>query len=328
MKIKTLIMSGLMVWLGSSCQTDSGQSQQAINTTKANPNEEYVMVTPMTILPMYVNHDINTFKRWGESMGVKTNVVGPTEWDMTELVNTFEQVVASKPTGILLNGADPGLVTTIGKAIEAGIPVVLYDIDLPQSKRLSFVGTDWYQIGQLQGRKMVEMIGGKGKVAYLGIVGVTQMELAFKGFLDVLKGHPQIEIVGRYDDKSNLEEAARLTSDLLRAHPDLAGIAGFDSQSGPGIGLAIKEAGKKGTVKVTAVDAEPEHLRLVKDGVIQYLVGQKRELFTWYGAQLLFDHVHQANKISKNDKKAGIHALPTYVNTGLYEVTSTNVNEF
>ena len=121
----------------------------------------------------------------------------------------------------------------------------------------------------------------------MGILGLNNMEAGFKGLLDVFKKYPGIEVVGKFDDKANVEEAAKITSDLLSAHPDITAFAGFDSNSGPGIALAIKEAGKVGKIKITCVDWEPEHLSLVKQGVIQMLAGQKRELFTWYGAQFL-----------------------------------------
>jgi hypothetical protein len=38
-------------------------------------------------------------------------------------------------------------------------------------------------------------------------------------------------------------------------------MAGFDSESGPGIGQAIKEAGLAGKLVATCVDAEPQHSR-------------------------------------------------------------------
>ena len=125
-----------------------------------------------------------------------------------------------------------------------------------------------------------------------------------------------------------METAARITSDLISAHPDLAGICGFDAMSGPGIGLAIREANKIGKIKVTTVDWEPEHLKLVEDGVIQYLVGQKRELFTWYGAQFLFDMVHKTNTFSLDDEKAGITAIPYSVDVGVIEITRENIEKF
>lgn len=240
----------------------------------------------------------------------------------------IEQVIASQPTGLLINGTDPGIAQVIDKAVDAGIPTVVYDSDIPNSKRHAFLGTDWYEIGKMQGEEMVKLIGGKGKVAYMGILGLNNMEQGFQGLLDVFKDYPEINVVGKYDDKANVETAARITSDLLAAHPDIAGICGFDSYSGPGIALGVKEAGKAGKVMITTVNAEPENLILVKEGVIQLLAGQKRELFTWYGAQFLYDMAHNTNLLSFNDAESGISNIPSVVNTGLFRVTKENVDQF
>jgi ribose transport system substrate-binding protein len=309
-----------------------GGTQTALLRTyedvEVSPDEEYVMVTTAINMPMYVNHDQAAFKRWGEKMGVKTSILGPAEWDVPAQIKTIEQVIASRPTGLLINGTDPGIAQAIDKAVDAGIPTVVYDSDIPGSKRHAFLGTDWYEIGRMQGEEMAKLINGKGKVAYMGILGLTNMEAGFQGMLDVFKNYPGIQVVGRYDDKANVETAAKITSDLLAAHPDLAGIAGFDSNSGPGIALAVKEAGKAGKVKITTVDWEPEHLQLVQEGVIQMLAGQKRELFTWYGAQMLFDMAHRTNRLAADDAAAGITNVPYTVNTGLLKITKENVEQF
>jgi ABC-type sugar transport system substrate-binding protein len=212
--------------------------------------------------------------------------------------------------------------------VAAGIPTVVYDSDIPNSRRHAFLGTDWYEIGTMQGEEMARLLDGKGKVAYMGILGLNNMEDGFRGLLDVLRKYPGIEVVGKYDDKANVEEAARIASDVIAAYPDIAGFCGFDSNSGPGIALAVREAGKKGIIKITTVDWEPEHLQLVKDGTIQMLAGQKRELFTWYGAQFLYDMVHRTNRLSANDARAGITSVPYVINTGLLRITRDNVDEF
>jgi ABC-type sugar transport system substrate-binding protein len=330
----------LSIFLGAilvSCELppkqSSGQEQKAgfIRITEEstiNPNEEYVMVTTAINMPMYVNHDQAAFKKWGKKMGVKVSVLGPAEWDVPVQIETIEQVIATRPAGLLINGTDPGIAQAINKAVAAGIPTVVYDSDIPGSERHAFLGTDWYQIGQMQGEEMVKLINGKGKIAYMGILGLTNMEAGFQGLLDVLKKYPDIQVVGKYDDKANVETAAKITSDLLAAHPDLAGVCGFDSNSGPGIALAVKEAGKAGKVKITTVDWEPEHLQLVNEGVIQMLAGQKRELFTWYGAQFLYDMVHSTNKLSSDDASIGLTNVPSAINTGLIKITKDNVGQF
>lgn len=303
-------------------------SNKFITSDEITATEEYVMVTTAINLPLYVNHDQKAFKKWGEKMGVRTSILGPSEWDVPAQIATIEQVIPGKPAGLLINGTDPGIASAIKKAVAAGIPTVVYDSEIPNSNRHSFIGSDWYEMGRLQGERMAILVGGKGKLACMGILGMENMEAGFKGFQDAIKKYPQIEFIGKYDDKANVEVAARLTADLLAAHPDLAGIAGFDSNSGPGMALSVKEANKKGKVKLTTVDAEPEHLRLVKEGVISYLVGQKRELFTWMGAQFLFDMRHKSIPLSADDAQAGIIPIPRTVITGSIEIDSSNVDIF
>lgn len=307
---------------------NAGSTNKFITADDVSPSEEYVMVTTAINLPLYVNHDQAAFLKWGKKMGVRTTILGPSEWDVPAQIATLEQVIPGKPAGLLINGTDPGMAAAIQKAVAAGIPTVVYDSDVSHSGRHCFIGSDWYEMGRLQGSRMAKLLRGKGKVACMGILGLENMEAGFRGFQDALKAYPGIVFLGKYDDKANVETAARLTADLLAGHPDLSGLAGFDSNSGPGMALSVKEAGKVGKIKLTTVDAEPEHLRLVKEGVIDYLVGQKRELFTSLGAQFLFDMRHKTVQLSGNDARAGVVPIPSTVITGPVEIDSTNVDIF
>ena len=303
-------------------------AEKFITADEVLPTEEYVMITTAINLPLYVNHDQKAFREWGEKTGVRISILGPSEWDVPGQIATIEQVIPGKPAGLLINGTDPGIAIVIKKAVAAGIPTVVYDSEILASNRHCFIGSDWYEMGRLQGERMARIIGFKGKVACMGILGMENMEAGFKGFQDALKKHPAIEFIGKYDDKANVETAAKITADLLAAHPDLAGLGGFDSNSGPGMALSVKEGGKAGKIKITTVDAEPEHLRLVKEGVIDYLVGQKRELITWLGAQLLFDMRHKTVQLSGNDAIAGVVPIPRTIITGSIEIDKSNVDIF
>ncbi len=316
------------------CELPSKNETTVVNETnddiqeKEITNEEYVMVTTAVTMPMYMNRDQKAFIRWGKKMGVKISILGPVEWDVPAQINVIEEVIGTNPTGLLINGTDPAIAQVINKAVAAGIPTVVYDSNIPNANHHAFLGTDWYEIGIMQGEEMAKLINGKGKIAYMGILGMSNMEAGFRGLLDVLKKYPNIEVVGKFDSKASVEEAARISADLISAYPDIAGICGFDGPSGPGISLAVKEAGKAGKIKITTVDGEPEHLQLVEEGTIQLLAAQKRELFTWYGAQFLYDMVHHTNRLSQNDSKARITSVPYHVNTGLLRITKENVHQF
>jgi ABC-type sugar transport system substrate-binding protein len=217
-----------------------GSANAYVTDTASFINEEYVMITAAVNLPLYVNHEQTAFKNWGKQMNVPVSVLGNDEWDVQKIVEIIEQVIQQRPSGLLINGTDPGLATVINKAVNAGIPVVVYDSEIPGSHPNCFVGSDWYTMGYSQGEKVGKLINGKGKVACLGILGLQNQEDGFRGLQDALKKYPAIEFVGKYNDAANLENAAKVTSDIISANPDIAAICGFTSATGPGIALACK----------------------------------------------------------------------------------------
>jgi len=299
----------------------SVENRSNLEMTVANPNEEYVMVTTAASLPLFVTHDQAAFKAWGKFKGVKVSIVGPAEWDIPAQVEAIEQVIATKPAGMLINGTDLGIANAINKAVEAGIPVTVYDSDVP-SKRDCFLGSDWYLMGQKQGEAIGRIAKGKvGKVACVGILGMSNQEDGFRGLQDALKKFKNLTFLGKFETHNTIEETARVTSDLISSYPDLVAIAGFTSETGPGVGLGVKEMNKVGKVIATNVDATAVSLKLMREGVIQYLVDQKRETFVWYGAEFLFDKVHNVNAFPKKYLGAGVDALPYSVNTGFVEIT-------
>ncbi len=289
--------------------------------------EEYVYVAVFSEDPMIKLQDEKGLQEFAAEMGVKATLRAPETYDPAEQVRILEEVIDSHPAGIMVCGSDDNLTPLINRAIAEGIPTITVDADLPDSDRLASVGSDWFNIGVRQGEAMMRLIGGKGKVAMLGMVGSENMGDGFEGFRSVAENYDDVIVLGEYDDMTNPDEARRIVLQLIEDHPDLAGIAGFDSNSGPGIAEAIKELGLAGKIKVTCVDIAPVHLQLVRDGYVQKLIGQKRELFTYYGGKLLYDINHSNLTVTNEDEKNGITNIPEYVDTGLVEVDITNVDD-
>ena len=61
----------------------------------------------------------------------------------------------------------------------------------------------------------------------------------------------------------------------MQKYPDLAGFITFYSYDGPMAGQAVQQAGKGGEIKIVAFDAEPETQRLMSEGVVQAMIGQR-----------------------------------------------------
>ena len=294
---------------------------------RTSTDEEYVWISANANLPLFVAHDHPALFRVGKELGVKVTIAGPNSVDIPALVAIVEQTAARKPAGMMVVGWEPSaLIAPINQAIESGIPVICVDGDVPASKRLSFVGTDWYSVGVVQAQEMLKALKGKkGKVAMLGLIEQYIDQQAFDGFRSVAQ-KAGLTVMEPIQDKGNQAEAARVATAVIQATPDLVGIAGFDSESGPGIGQAIKEIGKAGQIVATCIECEAQHQQLVREGILTAGIRQKRALFTYQGVKALYEVVHGQLKFTKDDIKAGVAPIPVYYNTGTFVVTHENVD--
>lgn len=156
----------------------------------------------------------------------------------------------------------------------------------------------------------------------------VELQQAIRGFKSVLEPAGNT-ILDEVRDGGNLAETTQTAANIITANPDLVGMAGFNSESGPGIGAALKEAGRQGEIVATCVNAELQHLTLVKEGVLTACVGQKRQLFTYQGVKALNDVVNNRLAFTgsvETDAQVGIVPIPIDYNTGTYTVTAETVD--
>ena len=88
----------------------------------------------------------------------------------------------------------------VEKAYRQGIPVVVIDRKILSDKYTAFVGADNYEIGKDVGQYILNRLHGKGKVLEItGLEGSTPAMERHKGWTDVLKEEPGMEITASVD---------------------------------------------------------------------------------------------------------------------------------
>ena len=207
---------------------------QESNFGPRDAKEIYYWVSNKANLPLFVQYDYAGMKRVAEELKVQVRVAGPTDFDIPGFIAAVEQVCAQKPAGVsVVGGWDPSLTEGVNKCIEMGVPTVVDDGDLPLSKRISYIGTNWTKIGEAQAKAMMAKLPNGGKLAMMSIINADNMREAVKGFTAYVEanGKGKFKIVASEDDNGDASKAAQVTSALLAANPDIAGIAGFDSES-------------------------------------------------------------------------------------------------
>lgn len=294
---------------------------------KAAKDQLYIEVSALGNLDYFFDHKMG-MQMVGKELGVKTEYVGPAEYDMNAMVAAFEQAIAKKPDGLVVVGFEPSLNSIVDKAVSQGIPVVTVDADLPGSKRMAFVGTGNFNAGVVGGTKLANLIGSKGKVAIMLKPGQSNLEERVAGYKSALAKFKDIQVVQLVDTQSDPGVAAQAAAALLQKYPDLAGIACVEAAGGSGAATAVREAKKVGQVKIVAMDRGNEVLDGIKDGVISASVAQQTALMPYYAVQIMYNLNNSKVAITSNNKAAGVLGIPAVVDTGAIVIDSSNYKFF
>ena len=168
------------------------------------------------------------------------------------------------------------LIAPINQAIDAGIKVITWDSDVPDSKRQLFYGVDSYKMGQLLAEQTIKFMGESGNVILVsGGPGATNLNARLKGATDTLGKYPNVKTEGPFFDYDDLVKAQYLMNNLLVSHPDAGAILNVAAVALFGKMSALPQVIKnKGKVKIIGSDCLAPELPFVADGYVQALVGQ------------------------------------------------------
>jgi ribose transport system substrate-binding protein len=214
----------------------------------------------------------------GKELGVEIIWKGPAqETDYTGQINIVEDAITRRVDGIVLAPSHrDALVPITERAQKEGIPVVIFDSGIGMENYVSYVATDNRQGGVMAAERLAEKLGGKGRVAILGVkAGSVSTDEREQGFQDTIKqNYPGIEIVAfQYGEADRARSLDRAT-DILTAHPDLNGFFASNESSSVGVVQAVKQKGLAGKVVLVGFDSSPNLIEDLKAGAIDSLTLQ------------------------------------------------------
>ncbi|MEW6357575.1 MAG: sugar ABC transporter substrate-binding protein [Planctomycetota bacterium] len=154
---------------------------------------------------------------------------------------------------ILISPADSkALIGVLKRAKEKGIALLSVDMPLDetlvkdQGLSIPFIGPDHRAVGRKVGEYLIQRLGGKGKVAVLtGIPGVLSGDLCAQGFVEACKGASGIEIAAQRSANGRRKDAAEAMADILKDHPDLAGVFVLNQDMTLGVLDGLRANGKE-----------------------------------------------------------------------------------
>lgn len=267
-------------------------------------------------------------------LGVSGKFEGPLEHRPDEQANILDQAIARKPAGILIAPGNPEtLKPYIDKAIDAGINVICIDTDSPDSKRLAYYGTSNYEAGCTGARILAETLKATPRPEYKVVLstrpGQWNLDERVRGYKETLaKEAPEVKVVQVIDDETKYEVGQKQAGAMLAKYPDLAGFAGMNAFSGPGVARAVQAAQKSGQIVIVAMDGDTPILDLIQDGTITASVAQRQYYMTYIGVKYLFGLKHGLFRQPGDTTDPSLPEIPTLIDTGTVEVNEDNLDAF
>ena len=290
---------GLCVLLGAGCK------KKADNTAGSGPSADAPAKLRVAVIPKGTTHEFwKAVHAGAEKAAREVNVEviwkGPLkEDDLKSQVDLVQSFTAQGVSGIVLAPLnDTALAAPVKAALDAKVPVVIFDSDLKDKSYVSFVATDNRAAGRLAGERMGKLLSGKGSVLVLryqeGSASTNDRE---EGFLEAIRKFPEIKVASENRYAGATTETAHAASENLLSAQNAAkgainGVFTPNESTTFGMLLALQKAELAGKVHFIGFDSSEKLVAGVNAGQIDALVLQDPMKMGYLAVKTLAAHLH------------------------------------
>lgn len=254
-------------------------------------------------------------KEKAEQMGINIVIQAPDATNVAQQIQIFENMIQNNYDGIAIGPTDPiALTPYINRAVENGINVICFDTDAPESKRLSFIGTDNIAAGKHLGDVVARFLNYEGSIIVSsGISTMLNLNARIEGLKEFLGKYPNIKILDiKYSDGIPSKTLHNIEN-MVDQYPNFDALVGVDSLSGPAAVTVWKATGLN--KKVIAFDDLKTILNGIANKQITSTISQQQ--FKW--GELIINTLYQAYQGKE---------VSTTVYTDTYEVNLGNLSSY
>ncbi len=217
-----------------------------------------------------------------KAKGVKLVWQGDVQYSPATQIPVVDQVLATKPDGLVLIPTDPvALQPSVAKAKAAGITVVNVDTHVNDlTDVVSFITGDNADGGAKAADALATAMRYTNGKKYQVVVGLTSATATtnvarLEGFTKAVAAkYPGIQIVDKAYSQSDSAIANTNVNNWLTKYPNLRGIFAIDGTNASGAAAAIQAKGLIGKVALVGYDAYPANVKLIQKKVFSALIAQ------------------------------------------------------
>lgn len=185
-----------------------------------------------------------------------------------------------------------GVVKKIDELAKMNIPTITFNSDLPTSKRLAYVGSNYRKSGQTVAGLM--KLFNPEKSLNVGVVGGAKSVLChterIEGFKDIAGADNALNVVDIVWNNDDDVTCYDVVLKLLESHPEINALY-FTAGAISGGCKAVKKLNREAGMTIIAHDKVPSTVALINEGLIQATVCQQPYIQGFKPLQMLFDHL-------------------------------------
>jgi LacI family transcriptional regulator len=201
------------------------------------------------------------------------------------------EVLQTPLDGILMAPVLPKAFEAFIGEIPDTVPYVFFDSFVSNAKPLVSIGQDSFQSGVLSARLMRILVPRGAGIAVLRVLPEDyHIDERLNGFLTYSRQNGLITRVFDVDGNRTGEARRRAFQKVLAQTPDVQGVFVTNATTNQ-IAANIKSQGLAGRVHVIGYDPIEENVRLLREGVIDFLISQQSERQGYEGIRALYRHV-------------------------------------
>ncbi|WP_461712898.1 sugar ABC transporter substrate-binding protein [Streptomyces sp. DSM 41029] len=250
-------------------------------------------------------------KKAGKELGDDVSLIGPTGGDAGKQVSEIQTLIQQQAVdGLAVSSASSdALKPVISQAYKAGIPVISFNTDNPDSQQMGFVGQDLEASGKNQAKELRKKIkgdtNGKSVVVFSVDTGAGWSHDRFNGFKKGMKDSG-LKIVGPVNVGNEPNSAYNTVESTMSGQPDVAAVAGLDCCSTTAAAKWVAQSGKQDSIAMGGFDLLTQTSEYIDRGVLDFTVSQNPAEQGYQAVKTLHDFLTEETKITGVDTGAQI----------------------
>jgi ribose transport system substrate-binding protein len=203
-----------------------------------------------------------------EEAGGKAIVTDAEQYKVAKELANVENMLQQNIDCLIIDASDKVASSpAIEAANKAGVPVVALNNQTASGKFVTIVASDNYKAGKLAADFVMQQIGYKGKIAILDGPPVPAVMDRIQAYKDTIFANPDTKIAAFQLMGNTIAEGVAVAENILQANPDINAFLCMNDAAFLGAYNAVQSAGKIGQIAIGSVDAIPEVVKLLSDGL-------------------------------------------------------------